>query len=283
MRIFSASDSIIKYLNEQRDSRKRSGFIPTMGALHEGHFSLIRQAIEENDHVVVSIFVNPLQFNNSEDLKNYPRDIEKDISLLEQLKVDVVFTPDEKTFYEEKPLVAIDFGKMGKVLEGRFRKNHFEGVGIVVSKLLHIIQPNSAYFGLKDLQQFLLIKRMCKDLGFQVNVKGVATVREKSGLAMSSRNQRLSNKGRAVAATIYSGLKQIESSIYAGDQIESIITEAQKFYNNVGGLEVEYLEIINPQNLQPIQSISNQSELAICFAGYVESVRLIDNLYLRLN
>ena len=166
MREISALPALKVHIEELIKSGKSIGFVPTMGALHEGHFKLIRNCREENDVTVVSIFVNPTQFNNSEDLANYPRNLEQDTGHLQRLGVDVVFIPVEQDLYPEQPTISINFGGMADTLEGSFRKGHFEGVGTIVTKLLHLVQPTNAYFGLKDLQQYVLIRLMCKELNF---------------------------------------------------------------------------------------------------------------------
>ncbi|MBC6426149.1 MAG: pantoate--beta-alanine ligase [Ekhidna sp.] len=282
MRTLSTPVELSKTLEKSFSRRLSIGFVPTMGALHQGHSALISKSKNENDVTVVSIFVNPAQFNNSEDLNNYPRPLEKDLNQLDSLNVDYVFTPDEEELYPQKQTISIDFGNMAKVLEGQFRPGHFNGVGIIVSKLLHIVSPTRAYFGLKDLQQFLLIRRMCEELHFQVEIVGVETVREKSGLAVSSRNQRLSQDGKEVAKNIYKGLKKIEEGIHSGSPLDYLLEKSKNFYRKLNGLEVEYLEVITPSNMNSVTSYQNLKELAVCFAGYVEGIRLIDNLCLQL-
>lgn len=282
MRVFSAPNSLFHYVLELKAAGKSVGLVPTMGALHEGHISLVKRAREDNDIIIVSIFVNPLQFNNSADLLKYPRLIEADMVMLQDAKVDVLFAPTEDEMYPSRPTTSINFGEMASVLEGKFRKNHFEGVGVVVSKLLHSALPNRAYFGLKDLQQFLLIKNMCKDLSFPIEVIGVETVREESGLALSSRNLRLSEDGLSIASSINIGLKKVRNAIEIGQSIEKIKEEIQTFFSSVDGLELEYFEFVNTENLRTIHSYEELNELAVCVAGYVEGIRLIDNLYLRL-
>lgn len=268
--------------SELQVSGRSVGLVPTMGALHDGHLSLVSKSLAMNDVTVVSIFVNPLQFDKEEDLNNYPSDMQSDLSKLEAAGVDFVFKPLAADFYKAKPVVSISFGEMEQVLEGEFRPGHFGGVGVVVSKLFHIIPSNHAYFGLKDLQQFLLIKRMVEDLGFPVEVIGVETKREGSGLAMSSRNLRLSTEGKEIASMIHRGLKLAEEFVLKGKPFDEIEQEVGKFYEEVGALDIEYLAFVDGHTLTPVDSYDGLSELAVCFAGYVEGVRLIDNLYLRL-
>ncbi|MEQ9466001.1 MAG: pantoate--beta-alanine ligase [Ekhidna sp.] len=282
MRIISALNELSQAVLKFKKDGQTIGFVPTMGALHEGHLALAKESQSHNNVTVVSIFVNPLQFNNSDDLAKYPRVIEEDIKLLETKNVDVVFIPSESDLYPSKPQVTIDFGELSKTLEGQYRSGHFEGVGIVVSKLLHLVQPDRAYFGMKDLQQYLLIKKMCQDLNFQCEIIGVETVRESSGLALSSRNRRLSEKGLKEAQIISQGLTKIKSGIEKGESLEGLVKEVKGLYQSSQGFKLEYLEAVNPLDLSPITTHVGLDELAVCVAGYVEGVRLIDNLYLRL-
>ncbi|WP_425392811.1 pantoate--beta-alanine ligase [Ekhidna sp.] len=282
MRIISAPSELKDTITSYKKNDKTIGFVPTMGALHDGHLSLIKKSIDQNDCTVVSIFVNPLQFNNSSDLAKYPRVIEEDIKLLKSYDVNVVFTPSEDDLYPRQPMISINFGDLSKRLEGEFRKGHFEGVGVIVSKLLHLTSPDFAYFGLKDLQQYILIRTLCEELDFPTNVVGVETVREDSGLALSSRNRRLSESGLNDASIIYQELKKIKEGIELGTSLKDLLSEARASYKSSPGFELEYLEAVNPINLQPVEEYSSLNELAVCVAGYVEGVRLIDNLYLRL-
>ena len=196
--------------------------------------------------------------------------------------VNVVFIPDEKILYPEQPKVTINFGHMAERLEGKYRKGHFEGVGVVVSKLFHLVNPNKAYFGLKDLQQFILIRRMCQDLNFPCEIVGVDTIREQSGLALSSRNRRLSRKGLKVATVISQGLNEIKEGIANSQPLSQLLLSCKEMYQEKNGFDLEYLEAVDPSDLSPVDNYSSLSELAVCVAGYVEGVRLIDNLYLRL-
>lgn len=282
MRIISSSSELTEAIATFKKNSQSIGFVPTMGALHAGHLALIHKSTTQNDVTVVSIFVNPLQFDNATDLEKYPRVIEEDIHLLNESDVDMVFAPKEEEFYREKPIVSIDFGVLSKRLEGQYRKGHFEGVGVVVSRLLNLVDPNRAYFGLKDLQQFLLIRRMCKDLHFPSEIVGVETVRENSGLAMSSRNRRLSDSGLEIASVISKGLDYLKNGILNNQPLNVLLKDVDSLYQKENGFELEYLEAIDPSDLSAIDNYSSLSELAICVAGYVEGVRLIDNLYLRL-
>ncbi len=257
------------------------GFVPTMGALHEGHLALIERSKAENDICVVSIFVNPLQFNNDEDFEKYPRILDQDLQKLEKKGVSVVFFPSVGEFYSELPTISIDFGFLERTLEGAHRPDHFRGVGLVLSRFFHLIKPTKAYFGLKDLQQYLIIRRLVKDLLFDIEVVGVETVREPSGLALSSRNLRLSDTGKDMAANIFKGLMLAKNGLNTEEAISGIKSELLGFYDGCAGLTLEYCEIVNGEDLAIIEKGRTYQEIAVCVAGYVEGVRLIDNLYLR--
>lgn len=282
MRVFSAPSPLQKVLREEELNGRSIGFVPTMGALHDGHLQLVTNCNNENDISVVSIFVNPLQFNNANDLDSYPRVLQEDLEKLEKSGVDIVFTPSSEDLYPRKPQVKIDFGSLSEAMEGKFRSGHFGGVGIIVSKLFHLVSPDRAYFGLKDLQQYLLVKKLVEDLSFQIEIVGVETVRESSGLAMSSRNRRLSSEGLSIAANIFKGLERFKNGVLEALDLDDLTADVLSFYATVDGLTIEYLEVVNAEHLSPVNSYQDLNELAVCVAGYVEGVRLIDNLYLRL-
>ncbi|WP_421872803.1 pantoate--beta-alanine ligase [Marinoscillum sp.] len=280
MQVLNLPDEIFNETIRLKNAGKSIGLVPTMGALHDGHFHLIKKARQENDLLVVSIFVNPLQFNNKEDLENYPRTVEADLQHLQSLGVDIAYVPSEQDMYPELPQVSLDFGRMERVMEGEFRPGHFSGVGVVVTKLFHQCNPHRAYFGLKDLQQYLLVSRLVSDLSIPVEVIGVPIVRETSGLAMSSRNQRLSAEGRDLAVTIYQGLllaKKLWEEKQTPDETNRAVNA---FYKEQTGLSIEYTQIVSPGNLEA-KLVNDDQATVICVAGYVEGVRLIDNLYLR--
>lgn len=253
-----------------------------MGALHKGHVSLIDKCVDENDISIVSIFVNPTQFDRKEDFHNYPKTLSTDLELLQNLNVTYVFTPHVDTLYPEETAITIDCGSMATVMEGKYRKGHFEGVAMVVCKLLNIVQPGIAYFGLKDLQQYLIIKKLCYDLNFSGTIKGVETVRASNGLALSSRNKRLGQSGLEIAANLHIGLNLVKQNFDSGLTVQEAIRNANRFYAGIDGLKIEYLAVVNTTDLQPLESLEDVEEFAICVAGYVQQVRLIDNLYLRL-
>ncbi|MEP0368762.1 MAG: pantoate--beta-alanine ligase [Cyclobacteriaceae bacterium] len=281
MHVITSPRLLSELLFSARRSGSSVGLVPTMGALHRGHMRLIKESLKANDITVVSLFVNPLQFNKAEDLEKYPRPFEEDRVMLAEQGVDVLYAPSEKEMYPEKPLVNISFGDLGNAMEGKFRPGHFDGVGLVVSKLLNQINPDRAYFGLKDLQQFLLVKRLVRDLSMQVDIIGVPTVRAESGLALSSRNVRLSPEGLEKAAYIFQGLNLSEELIRKGIDFDETKSRVIAFYSRIEGLQIEYFEFVNPANLQYQEGKWSGQGLAVCVAAYVEGVRLIDNLYLR--
>jgi pantoate--beta-alanine ligase len=255
------------------------GFVPTMGALHKGHLSLVRQAVAENKLVVVSIFVNPNQFNDPKDLERYPRNLEADLSLLETTGCDLVFTPDAQEVYPEPDTRKFNFGKLEEVMEGQFRPGHFNGVAQVVSRLFDMVKPDKAYFGLKDFQQLTIIKSMVKQLKLPVEIVPCAIVREDNGLAMSSRNELLSAEERGNAAVISKTLfaaKELKTQKSVQELAEWVKNEI----NNNPFLDVEYVEIVDDEKLQPVQSWNEPVKKVACVAVFCGKVRLIDNIIL---
>jgi len=255
------------------------GLVPTMGALHEGHISLVRNAVNENQTVLVTIFVNPTQFNDPEDLKRYPRNLEADLNLLEPTGCDIVFSPEPDEIYPEPDTRQFNFGELETVMEGKHRLGHFNGVAQVVSKLFDIVQPNKAYFGLKDFQQLAIIQKMVKQLNLPVEIVPCEIIREKNGLAMSSRNDLLTVDERKNAATIYQTLvgskKLIEQK-----SVNELREWIKENINNNPYLTVEYIEIVNDKTLQPIKSWSDEGKKVACAAVFCGKVRLIDNMVL---
>jgi pantoate--beta-alanine ligase len=254
------------------------GFVPTMGALHLGHISLVKQAKLDNELCVCSIFVNPTQFNNPADLLKYPRTVEADLVLLEEAGCDVVFIPEVSEMYPSPVALSFHFGRLEEVLEGAFRPGHFNGVGIVVSKLFHIIQPQKAYFGLKDLQQCAIINRLVKDLSFDIELIFCETVREADGLAMSSRNVRLDTQSRNSAPFIYASLKKAKDMIQSGLSVAETQNAIVEGFKNKPEFELEYFEIVDFETLEPIETYSGQKKVALITAAHLGGVRLIDNL-----
>lgn len=280
MQVINLPEEILSHTQSIRSLGKSIGLVPTMGALHDGHFHLVKKARSENDVLVVSIFVNPIQFNNQEDFEQYPRTLEQDIQSLKEFGVDVVYAPSESDMYPARPQVSIDFGNMERVMEGAFRPGHFSGVGIVVAKLFNQTNATSAYFGKKDMQQYLLVKRMVADLSIPIKIVGVPIVRENSGLAMSSRNQRLTADGLHKASYLYKGLVLAEECWSKNQGPEETKSALNAFYNELSGLSIEYISIVSPDTLEELHLNKNEPAV-ICVAAYVEGVRLIDNLYLR--
>ncbi len=253
------------------------GFVPTMGALHEGHLSLVRQAKRENEVVVVSIFVNPIQFNNSKDLETYPRNLEHDLKLLEEVGCTIVFAPSETEMYPEKPTEVYNFGALETVMEGAFRQGHFNGVAIVVKRLFDLVNPTTAYFGEKDFQQLAIIRALVDQENLAVEIVGCSIIREKDGLAMSSRNTRLSEEDRRIAPQIYKTLRDSRDliDVFTPQQLKAF-TEDQ--FKKIPRTKLEYFEIVNAKTLQPIENWNDCPRHVACVAIWLNDVRLIDNV-----
>ena len=254
------------------------GFVPTMGALHTGHLELVRQARSENSIVACSIFVNPTQFNNPEDLARYPRTLEHDSALLESAGCDVLFVPSVAEMYPSPLDLRIDFGTLETVMEGAFRPGHFNGVGVVVSKLFNIIQPDKAYFGQKDLQQTAIIKSLIRNLSYPVGLRICPTVREADGLAMSSRNTRLTARERELAPGIYRILSACKASLQQNKPVKQAIEDATAEFARQPAFTLEFLELADVTTLAPVNMLQNEGNNALCVAVQLGSVRLIDNI-----
>ncbi|MDD2298151.1 MAG: pantoate--beta-alanine ligase [Fermentimonas sp.] len=277
MKIIDTKSEIENQLQGYRKKGETIGLVPTMGALHEGHASLVKKCVAENDISIVSLFVNPTQFNNKEDLRLYPRTPEKDYELLEKLGVDYVFSPSVEEMYPEEDKRVFDFGQLEKVMEGEFRPGHFNGVAQIVSKLFAIIKPDNAYFGEKDFQQLAIVRDMVRQLFMPVNVVGMPIIRESNGLAMSSRNQRLSAEQRKNASEIYKVLK--ESKLLIGDYSPAELTDyVTGSINNIPDLQIEYFQIVDGDNLQQVTEWSDSDYIVGCIAVFCGDVRLIDNI-----
>ena len=280
MKIITTQSGIIEEINSIKSQKKTVGFVPTMGALHQGHLSLIKKAVAENDVCVASIFVNPTQFNNSDDLKNYPRTLEKDCQMIENEGCKLVFAPSSEGIYtknETESPFEFDFQGLDKVMEGIFRPNHFNGVVQIVSKLFELVKPDKAYFGEKDFQQLAIIRLMTNELAFPVEIVGCPIIREKSGLAMSSRNELLTDNERVAAAHIYAVLK--ESTLFAHEtSVEELKNAVIAAINQKAELKVEYFEIIDGNNLQSIENWNETDYVIGCITVYCGKVRLIDNI-----
>jgi pantoate--beta-alanine ligase len=254
------------------------GLVPTMGALHEGHLSLVRASRAQNGATVCSIFVNPAQFNNRADLTHYPRTLEADLAMLAGEGCDLVFAPSEAEMYPGPPTLRLDFGPLEQVLEGLHRPGHFAGVGLVVAKLFNLVRPDRAYFGQKDLQQCQVVARLVADLSWPVELHRCPTVREPDGLAMSSRNRRLLPAERAHAPRLYAALGQVREAVLAGATVAQAKADALAYLNSLGGFNVEYLEVAETSTLQPVEALLPGEEYAVLVAAHLGQVRLIDNL-----
>lgn len=248
-----------------------------MGALHEGHLSLLEAAQRTTDCTVCSIFVNPTQFNNSTDLAKYPRTLEADRALLEAAGCDVLFCPDEQEIYPDQGLLRLDFGPLEQRMEGAYRPGHFHGVGLVVAKLLHKVSPDKAFFGQKDLQQFRIVAQLVRDLSFDVQLEMVPIQREAHGLAMSSRNRRLTPEQRHEAGQLYATLQRAAARVFELPlpQLHRMVEEQLSASPSI---RLEYFEVVDAHTLEPVQDVHQAEALALCLAAYVGEVRLIDNV-----
>jgi len=266
-----------------RANRKRLGLVPTMGALHEGHLSLVRAARERCDAVAVSIFVNPTQFGPTEDLAKYPRQFDRDCRLLEQEGVEILFAPSVEEIYPGGAVTWVVVEALSEKLDGRSRPGHFRGVTTIVSKLFHIVEPDVAFFGQKDAAQLAVVRRMVADLNFPVEIVGCPIVREPDGLAMSSRNAYLNHEERARALVLQKSLQRAQQEFQAGERIAAkLISTGKEVFSREPHLEphvaLDYFEIVDPETLDPVEQISRKTLVAV--AAYVGSTRLIDNTIL---
>jgi pantoate--beta-alanine ligase len=271
---------LVHTVREVRDfleSKKNIGLVPTMGALHAGHVRLMEIARRESDVLAVSIFVNPLQFGPNEDYSRYPRTLSHDLEICERNNVDLVFAPSVEEMYPLPQLTSVEVGRLSEHLCGKFRPGHFRAVATVVMKLLNIIQPQRAYFGEKDIQQLTIIRRMVADLNLNVTIVGVPIVRETDGLALSSRNKYLSAEERKVAPALYRALQEAVNRIRAGEKDASKVREAAlEVLANSRLIRVEYFEIVDPEELQPLATIS--APVRIAGAIWLGATRVIDNV-----
>lgn len=278
MRVVRTVAELRTALKPLRDQGQTIGFVPTMGYLHEGHASLIRHSAARCDSTVVSVFVNPTQFGPAEDLATYPRDLERDQALCLKHGAKLLFLPEPSEIYPTGYNTFVEPGPLGEALCGRFRPGHFRGVATVVAKLLNIVQPNLAFFGQKDLQQVVIIRRMVRDLNLPVDVVMIPTVREADGLALSSRNVYLSPEDRERALALSRGLKAAEEAFLGGERRVDVLLEAA-----AGPLqavdEVQYLELVDAHTLDALEGTLIRAA-ALCVAAYVGKTRLIDNVLL---
>jgi pantoate--beta-alanine ligase len=277
-RILSTVRETDEQLKQYREAGKRTGFVPTMGALHEGHLSLLRKAKEENDVVVCSIFVNPTQFNDPKDLEKYPRMVDSDIRLLESVSCDYAFVPSVHDVYPNGPhLLELGFGHLEEVMEGAFRPGHFRGMATVVKRLFDIVQPDRAYFGEKDFQQLAIVRSMVRQLELPIEVKGCPTLREADGLAMSSRNMLLTDAQRKAAPLIYKGMSMGQEYIptMSPAALKDLVI---RYIEQSPLLRVQYFEIVHSNTLEPVSDWEGIEEARACIAVLTDGPRLIDNM-----
>ena len=279
MKVLKSKKTLIDYVERQREMGKKIGFAPTMGALHEGHLSLYKAAKKENDEVISSIFVNPTQFNNPDDFQKYPKTLEKDIELLEKAGVDAVYVPNVEEMYPDGlNSKKYDFDGLENEMEGKYRPGHFDGVGTIVEELFRQVQPHNAYFGEKDYQQLAIIKKMVEKTKLPVKIHGVPTLREEDGLAMSSRNVRLTETQRKEATIIYETLVKAKEW-FKVLSVEEIKLRVLEIFRN-SNFELEYFVIANEETLKEASAIDEEKEYRAFIVAYADTVRLIDNMHL---
>jgi pantoate--beta-alanine ligase len=280
MKIFNTKQELKYYLTSQKERTKTIGLVPTMGALHQGHLSLIKKAKRKNDVVVVSIFVNPTQFNKKEDLTNYPKTIENDTKLLESVSCDVLFFPSVEEIYEDHvSSEKFDFDGLEHLMEGKFRQGHFDGVGTIVKTLFEIVTPHKAYFGQKDFQQLQIIKKMVKKHHLNVKIKGCAIFREEDGLAMSSRNTRLSKEHRVAAPFVHKILKKVRKK-FATENTDKVTEWVENQFKKHPLLNLEYFTIAAEKSLETIKNKESNKKNRAFIAVFASEIRLIDNIRL---
>ncbi|WP_299676705.1 pantoate--beta-alanine ligase [uncultured Tenacibaculum sp.] len=283
MKIFKSKSDLKSYISQKKQEGNSIGFVPTMGALHKGHLSLVKRAIQKNDITIVSIFVNPTQFDKKEDLDNYPKTFEKDAELLESVNCDAVFVPAVSEIYGDNVnSEPFDFDGLEHQMEGKFRDGHFDGVGTIVKALFEIVEPNVAYFGKKDFQQLQIIKKMVEKLNLPIKIKGMPIFREKDGLAMSSRNTRLTPEHREAAPFIHKTLKKARKKIGTKN-----VTEITKWLENQFKkhplLELEYFIIAEEKTLQTAENFDATKRYRAFIAVFAGEIRLIDNVRFKNN
>lgn len=276
MKIIKNPLQIQKISMELIRKNKSIGFVPTMGALHSGHVSLIKKSVSQNDITVVSVYVNPIQFGPNEDYKRYPRPVNDDIQICKKNGVDYLFLPSNEALYDKDFSTYVAVDKLSGIMCGVTRPVHFRGVATVVSKLFNIVMPDRAYFGLKDYQQYVIIKRMVKDLNFRTKVIGCPIIREKSGLAMSSRNTYLSPEAKEQAVNIHKILVNAKKSFNSGKNIDAVIKETAKLLSAIENSEIDYIEARDSNTLQP--AVKTTKNVVIAAAVKISNIRLIDNI-----
>lgn len=280
MEIINRRQRMASLTRKLRREHKTIGFVPTMGALHEGHLALVQEARQMSDIVIVSIFVNPVQFNEKEDFNKYPRDLTADAALLAQYQVDYIFAPDEQEIYGENFSTYVYVENLTESLEGASRPGHFRGVATVVTILFNTIRPDFAFFGQKDAQQVAVIERLTKDLGFDTEIIIIPTVREESGLAMSSRNARLSDQEKRAAAVIFQALSEAENAFLSGERNTVRLAEivGEKIESEPLA-QIDYIAVVDKETLEPVEKVGEKAGL-IAVAVRFGKIRLIDNVIL---
>ncbi|MGI4736507.1 MAG: pantoate--beta-alanine ligase [Janthinobacterium lividum] len=278
MLIFTTTAELRAHVEAARGAGRRLGLVPTMGALHEGHLQLVRTAAQACDEVIASVFVNPTQFNNPEDLRLYPRLPEQDAAALRSVGCTVLFMPTVAEMYPQPTVLHFDFGALERVMEGAHRPGHFNGVATVVSKLFHLARPHVAYFGQKDFQQVAIVRQLIADLSFDLELVVYPTVREADGLAMSSRNQRLTPAARAVAPLLHQVLAQAALQVQKGVGPAAVQQQALAALAQAPQFTPEYFEIADAHTLQPLASYNAGQTVVLCVAAHLGGVRLIDNV-----
>lgn len=279
MKIFTAADKMSSFSVSIKGNGQSIGFVPTMGALHQGHISLVEEAKRVCDVVIVSVFVNPTQFNNPDDLAKYPRTFETDRTMLEKAGVDAVFYPSVDEVYPLHETKHYDLDGLDELMEGPNRPGHFNGVVQVVTRFFDIVSPDIAFFGEKDFQQLAIIRHMTKKLNYSIEVIGCPTVREQSGLAMSSRNMRLSEHGKEIATVLVKALREMKNLADSGADEHEIRLQGMRTIQSEDEIELEYLELVDPQSLK--HATNGSTSIRACIAAYVEGVRLIDNMQVK--
>lgn len=279
MEILNTAATLQAHTEKARRNGQRVGLVPTMGALHEGHLQLVRAAARECEVVIVSIFVNPTQFNNPDDFRLYPRLPEADAALLAPAGCTALFLPSVEEMYPQPTVLRFDFGPLEGVMEGEHRPGHFNGVATVVSKLFHLSRPHRAYFGQKDLQQVAIVRQLVADLSFDLELIAFPTVREADGLAMSSRNRRLPAEDRAVAPRLYRALQLAEQLVQAGQQLpRQVQATVEEYLQTEPAITLEYFAVVDARTLQPLTEWQPGRPVALCLAAHLGGVRLIDNI-----
>ncbi|MFL0062525.1 pantoate--beta-alanine ligase [Tenacibaculum maritimum] len=281
MEIFKKKAALKAYLSALKLKNKSVGFVPTMGALHEGHLSLIKRSKDQNEVTVVSIFVNPTQFDNQDDLEKYPKPLENDLGLLKKVACDVLFVPSVEEIYAKNVASeSFDFEGLEHQMEGQFRKGHFDGVGTIVKTLFEIVMPNNAYFGKKDFQQLQIVKKMVKKYQLPVKIKGCDIFREEDGLAMSSRNARLTAADRKAAPFIYKILKKAKKK-FPDKSVKKITKWVEKQFEKHPLLVLEYFVIAEEATLETAEKINSKKKYRAFIATFAGDIRLIDNIRLK--